>query len=190
MRVIGGTLKGRRLVAPGGRSIRPTADRVREALFSILADRVAGARVLDLFAGTGALAIEALSRGADDAVLVDSSREAVRAIERNLDAMALSDRARVVRSDVWRFLDLGPSTGAFDLIFADPPYTIGAASGGRILSGVVTGGWMAPRATVVTEHDPKTLWDVPQGLVSVSHRDYGGTRISIYAQEEEPSRRP
>jgi 16S rRNA (guanine966-N2)-methyltransferase len=118
MRVIAGELGGRRLEAPRGAGVRPTADRVREALFSILGD-VGGAQVLDLYCGTGALAIEAVSRGAKSAVLVDTKPAAAR---RNVGALEIDDRCTVVRADVVRYL--GSEDGRFDLVFCDPPYSL------------------------------------------------------------------
>jgi len=124
MRVIGGELGGQPLVAPRGWKVRPTSERVREAVFSILGDRVAGAAVLDLYAGTGALAIEALSRGAERAILVDrDTRPALGNVER----LGLSDRARLVRADVGRWLEAGaelPGERPFELIFVDAPYRL------------------------------------------------------------------
>ena len=120
MRVVAGELKGRRLVSPPRKAdVRPTSDRVREALFSILGDRVAGAEVLDLFAGTGALGIEALSRGASRATFVDDNTSLA---QRNIDALALAGRCRLVRSDALRFLER--ERGRFGVIFCDPPYTL------------------------------------------------------------------
>ena len=127
MRVVGGRLGGRTLHAPRGRGTRPTPERVREALFSILGD-VEGTRVLDLFAGSGALAIEALSRGASSATVVDSSRGAIAAIQRNLELLDLD--AEVRRQDALRFLE-GARAGArqYDLVFLDPPYRNATALG-------------------------------------------------------------
>ncbi len=125
MRVVAGSAGGRRLKAPPGRRLRPTSERVREALFASLGSlgAVEGARVLDLFAGTGALGIEALSRGAASATFVDSDSTAVAAIRANLESTGLSDRASVVRSDVMRFLET--MCEPFDLVLADPPYAFG-----------------------------------------------------------------
>jgi 16S rRNA (guanine966-N2)-methyltransferase len=128
MRVVGGTARGRTLVAPAGRRTRPTADRVREAVFNALWSRGAldGARVVDLFAGSGALGIEALSRGAARATFVDTDRAARTAIARNLEACGFTDRAEVVASPVERFLDkLDPEHPSFDLALCDPPYAFG-----------------------------------------------------------------
>jgi len=120
VRVIAGTAGGRRLVAPKGDRTRPTADRVREALFSSLQPRLPGARVLDLFAGSGALAVEALSRGAEHATLVERARPALAAIRTNLDVADVADRAEVVAADLPGALDR--ATGPFDVVFLDPPY--------------------------------------------------------------------
>jgi 16S rRNA (guanine966-N2)-methyltransferase len=122
MRVVAGSARGRRITAPQGRRLRPTSERVREAVFGSLGSLAAvdGARVLDLFAGTGALGIEALSRGAASATFVDEDAAAVAAIKDNLAATGLLENATVVRSDVRRFLQVTPET--FDLVLADPPY--------------------------------------------------------------------
>lgn len=124
MRIIAGELKGQRLVAPRGWKVRPTSDRVREAIFSALGERVAGARVLDLYCGTGALAIEALSRGADSAVLVDRD---TRPALGNVQRLGLEGRAELVGADVGRWLaqvSTAPAVGKFDLVFVDAPYKL------------------------------------------------------------------
>src|SRR5690349_15507257 len=130
MRVVGGRLRGRTLATPKSQAIRPTADRLRESLFNILAhaydDPVTGARVLDLFAGTGALGIEALSRGASEAVLVDDGVEARGLIRENVTALGLGGVTRVFRRDATRLGDAHP-VGAFSLVFLDPPYGKGLA---------------------------------------------------------------
>ena len=123
MRIIAGTAKGTTLKAGRGLDIRPTPDRVREAIFSIIGEKVVGSVFLDLFSGTGALAIEALSRGASRAVLVESSRKSVRIIKANIEAAGFNDTARIIASDVFKFLRLpGAQTGQFDIVSADPPY--------------------------------------------------------------------
>jgi 16S rRNA (guanine966-N2)-methyltransferase len=207
MRVIAGELRGRRFAAPKGMATRPTSDRVREAVFSILRARFAaqapvpregsaGARVLDLFAGSGAMAIEALSRGAASAVLVESSGPVCALIEANLAALGLSERASVICAPVERYLGAGPptasnkpSTGPFDLIFADPPYRIGTVSATRMLADAARQGWMSPGALVVLEHSARDLPEGEAGLELVSTRRYGDTQISIF-EEETPSARP
>jgi 16S rRNA (guanine966-N2)-methyltransferase len=177
VRVIGGELGGRTLVAPRGRDTRPTSDRVREAVFSILGD-VAGARVLDLFAGSGALAIEALSRGAATATLVDNSAAAIAAAQRNLTALGLG--AEVRRQPVLPFLrNAAVQQQHYDLVFADPPYrhatSLAAELGARL------GPLLAPGARVVSESDRRApLRLVLSTLEPLAERTYGDTLISIH----------
>ena len=175
MRVIAGTWGGRRLQAPRGQSTRPTSDRVREALFSVLGGRVAGARVLDLYAGSGALGIEALSRGAGSAVFVDTAPAALRAIRANLEALGAD--ADVRRADALRFLG-GASADArqYDLVFLDPPYRL-AGRLGRELSEALPP-VLAPGAVVVTESDRRTPLDIELPLHD--ERRYGDTLIRIH----------
>lgn len=175
MRVIAGTYGGRRLVAPRGRSTRPTSDRVREALFSILGD-VRGARVLDLFAGSGGLAIEALSRGAGEATLVDSAGAAIDAIYRNLESLEIS--AEVVRQPALTWLQSARKhQRQYDLVFVDPPYRQ-ASTLGRELTTALTP-ILAAGARVVAESDRRS----PLGLEleTLDERRYGDTLIAIYA---------
>jgi 16S rRNA (guanine966-N2)-methyltransferase len=175
MRVIAGTHRGRELVAPKGRATRPTSDRVREALFSILGD-VTGLKVLDLFAGSGALAIEALSRGAAKVTLVDSARPAVAAIRRNLEVLGME--AEVVPQPAARFLQAALRDGReYDLVFLDPPYRH-ASTLGRELTSALTP-ILAADARVVAESDRRS----PLGLelVLLDERRYGDTLIQIYA---------
>ena len=175
MRVIAGRYGGRRLQAPPGEATRPTGDRVREALFSILGAEVEGARVLDLYAGSGALGIEALSRGAAEATFVDSAPVAQRAIEANLDA--LGAQAEVRRQDVRRFLGAASAAARqYDLVFLDPPYGL-AARLGPVLSELLPG-VLAPGAVVIAESDRR----VPLVLDLPLHdeRRYGDTLIRIH----------
>ena len=171
MRVVAGTFKGRRLTAPRGTRTRPTADRVREALFSMLGD-VGGARVLDLYAGSGALGIEALSRGADSAVFVERDAQAVAAIERNLAAVGVE--ANLVRQDVVRFL--ARADGAFDLVFCDPPYDSAAGLAGPLAEHLPA--LCAEDARIVTESDKRNPLVLPFPLLV--ERAYGDTRIAIH----------
>ena len=174
MRVIAGEAKGRRLTGIRSPAIRPTSDRVREALFSALGDAVPEARVLDLYAGSGALGIEALSRGAARAVFVDSDREAVDAIRANLALTRMDDRATVVRSAVGGFLAAGRH-GPFDLVFIDPPYVQGAPVGD--LQALVAGGLLAVGAGVVLETRGPDAPPPVEGLELVSLRRYGDTTL-------------
>ena len=175
MRVIAGEWRGQPLKAPPGAATRPTSDRVREALFSILASRIPDARVLDLFAGSGALGLEALSRGAQSATFVDDAAAAIRAIEANL--AALQGQAEVRRTDALRFLDAARRDGAqYDLIFLDPPYRLAerlAPALSEALPAV-----LAPGAVAVAESDRRA----PLALDLPLHdeRRYGDTLIRIH----------
>jgi 16S rRNA (guanine966-N2)-methyltransferase len=177
MRVIGGEARGRRLVAPPGREVRPTSDRVREALFSILADRLAGAVVLDLYAGSGALAIEALSRGAARAVLVERGRDALAALRRNLERTRLGDRAEVISSDVIRVLDAPPSH-RYDLVILDPPY------GERAIVAPLERlePHLASEAVVVVKHFWRPEIPAVAGLSQVRQRRFGETGLTFLAR--------
>ncbi len=154
MRVIAGSARGRRLVAPTGDQVRPTKDMAREAVFSALDARGAldGATILDLFAGTGALAIEAISRGAAAAVLVEWDRSALEAIRANVQVLGGDGRVDVVARDVSRFLAGGPPPDApFGLVFVDPPYGSPDEDVTELLGALVTPGWLAPEAIVSVE---------------------------------------
>ena len=176
MRVIAGRWGGRRLQAPPGADTRPTADRVREALFSVLGDRVEGARVLDLFAGSGALGIEALSRGAAEATFVDTAVPAIRTVRANLDALGAA--AEVRRADARRFLGAASADARqYDLVFLDPPYRLDAALA-RALPAAVKA-VLAPGATVVAESDRRAPLEL--GLQLEDERRYGDTLIRIHA---------
>ena len=180
MRIVGGDWRGRRLASLGAGDaaahLRPTSDRVREALFNILinahGDPVTGARVLDLFAGTGALALEALSRGAAEAVLVDDGAKAGRLIAENITKCGAEARARVLRRDATR---LGAADGAFDLVFLDPPY--GKGLGARALGAALDGGWLAEDAVIVWEESAPML--PPEGFERIDARVYGDTHVTI-----------
>lgn len=168
MRVVAGEFKGRTLHAPRGDAVRPTSDKVRGAVFSVLGD-VGGLRVLDLFAGTGALGIEALSRGASDAAFVDTDTAAV---ERNLAAIAVE--AAVHRRDALAFL--GSARGAYDLVFADPPYSSAPRLGERLTQ--LLPGVLSENARIVTESDKRAPLEL--GFPLEFERDYGDTRIRIH----------
>ena len=171
MRVVAGAYRGRRIEAPQGRATRPTSDRVREALFSILGP-IEGVRVLDLFAGSGALGIEALSRGADEAVFVDSDARAVAAVRRNLDALGAD--AAVYRRDAFAWL--GGASGAFDLVFADPPYSSASRTGDRLSE--LLPQLLHDNSLTVTESDKRD--PLLLALPLIDERTYGDTRIAIH----------
>src|SRR6201999_2837758 len=165
MRVVGGRLKGRNLASPASRDIRPTADRLRESLFNILVhaydDPIDGARVLDLFAGTGALGIEAISRGAAFTLFVDNGAEARALLRNNVEALALGGVSKVYRRDA---TDLGPAhpIQPFSLAFLDPPYGKGLAE--KSLASLRDGGWLAPGALVVVEEAKAAAFTAPDGF--------------------------
>jgi 16S rRNA (guanine966-N2)-methyltransferase len=176
MRVIAGQWGGRRLRAPAGAGTRPTSDRVREALFSVLGGRVEGARVLDLFAGSGALGLEALSRGAAEATFVDSAPAAIRVVRANLEAFGAD--AEVRRADARRFLG-GASAAArqYDLVFLDPPYRLAGSLGSELTATLPA--VLAPGAAVVAESDRRAPLEL--GLPILDERRYGDTLIRIHA---------
>jgi 16S rRNA (guanine966-N2)-methyltransferase len=182
LRVIAGAAGGLALVAPKGGAARPTTDRVKESLFGALGpDQLVDACVLDLYAGSGALAIEALSRGADRAVLVDRDRSAVAAIRRNLATTRLRDHARVQGSTVAAFLDgKPPAERQFDLVFLDPPYAATSAELGRVLIGLDRSGWLAKGATVVVERPSGAgPAPAPEAWKATWERAYGDTLVTV-----------
>jgi 16S rRNA (guanine966-N2)-methyltransferase len=178
MRVVGGRLRGRALAGPKSAAIRPTADRLRESLFNILihghGDPVTGARVLDLFAGTGALGIEAMSRGASFALLVDDGAEARALIRDNVEVLGLGGVTRIFRRDATK---LGPAhpLEPFTLAFADPPYGRGLA--GLALTSAHTGGWLTPDALVVVEDAKDAMFAAPDGYETLDRRAYDDTEF-------------
>ena len=174
MRVVGGACAGVRLVAPEGPGTRPVADRVKETLFGILGERPMGARVLDLYAGSGALGIEALSRGAARVVFVERHRPAAAAIRENLRRTGMTERAEVVVADVDRYLGGAPAE-TFDLALLDPPYAERAILPRleRLLP------WLAPEAIVVVKHFWRTEIGAPPRLEPVRTRRFGETALSF-----------
>jgi 16S rRNA (guanine(966)-N(2))-methyltransferase RsmD len=175
MRVIAGRHGGRRLKAPAGEATRPTSDRVREALFSVLGDRVEGARVLDLFAGSGALGLEALSRGAASATFVDAAPAAIRVLRDNL--AALGEEAEVVRADALRWLGTASRRSRqYDLVFLDPPYGRAATLGPAL--GAALPAVLADGAVVVAESDRRAPLEL--GIPVTDDRRYGDTRIRLH----------
>ncbi|GJD52442.1 Ribosomal RNA small subunit methyltransferase D [Methylobacterium crusticola] len=184
MRIVGGRLRGRTLAGPRSDAIRPTSDRVREALFNVLAhaydDPVDGARVLDLFAGTGALACEALSRGAAFALLVDDGAEARGVIRANIDALGLAGATRVFRRDAAR-LGAAPPGEPFGVVFCDPPYGRGLAP--RALQAAAEGGWLLPGALAVVEEAVAAPLAPPPGFAELERRTYGDTQAAFWRRE-------
>lgn len=180
MRVIWGDAKGRALKAVPGMGTRPTTDKVKEAIFSMIGPYFDGGQVLDLFGGTGGLAIEALSRGMERAVLTDTDKKAIDTIRQNLQATGFADRAEVYRNDAGRALKaLAKREVKFDLVFLDPPYKLKVIS--SLLEQLIQDGLLAERATVVAEHDAEDRYDEPVGeLVWVRRAEYGDTAITIF----------
>lgn len=177
MRIVGGTWRGRRLTGPSGEAIRPTSDRLRESIFNVLAhawpEALAGARVIDLFAGTGALGLEALSRGAARALFVDSGSEARALIRANVEALGAGGVTRILRRDATR---LGPAQDApCALAFLDPPY--GRDLAPPALAGLREGGWLAPGALCVVEEEAGAAIGDLEGFTRIERRDYGDTQI-------------
>ena len=187
MRVIAGTARGRPLVAPRGMATRPISDRVKETLFAILADRVLDARVLDLYAGSGAVGIEALSRGAAHCVFVEQDRRALAAIRENLERAGVGEGGSVHGQDVLAYL-ASPSSDQFSLAILDPPYAERA-----ILAPLERlAGRLAPGAVVVVKHHWRTPIPIPRGLTAWRERRFGETALTFLAAtngadgEEEP----
>jgi 16S rRNA (guanine966-N2)-methyltransferase len=178
MRVVGGRLRGRPLASPKSQTIRPTADRLREALFNSLAhglaDPVTGARVLDLFAGTGALGIEALSRGAEFALFIDDGAEARALLRENVAALGLGGVSRVFRRDATK---LGPAhpLAPFSLAFLDPPYAQELAA--AALTSAHAGGWFTPDALIVVEEAAKPQFATPAGFDEIDRRRYDDSEL-------------
>ena len=172
MRIVAGRWRGRAIEAPVGRQVRPTADRVREAWMSIVGPLLPDARVLDLCAGSGALGIEAVSRGAVSADLVEIAPPSLRAIQRNVELLGAGDAVRVHRQDALRFIE-GLEAGAYDVAFADPPYDLGMA-------GAIAERWLAvPFASVLgIEHrrDESLPGDGDR-------RIYGQTAITFFRRD-------
>ena len=180
MRVVGGRLRSRPIAGPKDEGLRPTADRLREALFNILAhaygDPVAGARVLDLFAGTGALGIEAISRGAAYALFVDEGVEARALLRQNTETLGLGGVTRIFRRDATR---LGPAhpLEPFSLAFLDPPY--GKSLAEKALTSARDGGWLKPHALVVVEEAADAGFAAPQGFEELERRTYDDTEFTF-----------
>ncbi|MDR5683950.1 MAG: 16S rRNA (guanine(966)-N(2))-methyltransferase RsmD [Armatimonadota bacterium] len=183
MRISAGEAKGRRLRVPRGGAVRPTQDRVREAIFNALGDRVVGARVLDLFAGAGTLGIEALSRGADCVVFVERDPRAVGVLRDNLAASGFADRGEVWRSDALRAIrTLAERREAFDVVLCDPPYGAGWAE--RALDVLSHSGIVGSGGLVVVEAGRGESIRTPRGFRRVRERAYGETLVLFFVRED------
>ena len=180
MRIVGGRLRGRTLAGPKSQSIRPTADRLRESLFNILrhsyGDPITGARVLDLFAGTGALGIEALSHGAAFALLIDDGAEARALLRENVTTLGLGGVTKIFRRDATKLGPVAPLE-PFSLAFLDPPYGQNLAE--RALASAHTGRWLTPDALIVVEEAVKSAFAAPEGFSELERRRYDDTEFVI-----------
>ncbi|RCL00237.1 MAG: 16S rRNA (guanine966-N2)-methyltransferase [Candidatus Tokpelaia sp. JSC188] len=181
MRIVGGKFKGRSLSTPSSPMIRPTSDRIRESLFNILEHRLDGGcgarRILDLFAGTGALGFEALSRGAEAVVFVEKSIEGYDLIQTNIKRLGLTGVARILRLDATQ-LDFIGSMAPFHLVFADPPY--GHGLGEKAFVAALTGKWLHSDAMLILEETRDIEIKLPQSFVMYDERHYGSTIIRLY----------
>jgi 16S rRNA (guanine966-N2)-methyltransferase len=183
MRIAGGIGKGQRLKVPAGSRVRPTSDKVKQALFNILADRVEGASFLDLFAGAGGIGIEALSRGASRVVFVDGSRESVAVIKKNIETARVHDRAEVVPAKTETYLK--KQSGPFDIVFLDPPY---AEELGPLLELIAASGVVQPGGIVIAEHFKKQSSPEAAGaLARYREARYGDTVLVFYRDSRRSS---
>lgn len=189
MRIVAGDFRGRPIRTPPGGATRPTSDRAREAIFNILVHApwspgLQGRRVLDLFAGSGALGLEALSRGAAEALFVDQSEAALAAVRANLEAFGVGGRARLMRQDGAKLGVLGPDRAPFHLAFLDPPY--GKGLGEAALGGLEAGGWLAPGAVVVLEQGVDEAPEPLAGYEEIDERRYGAARVRFLRPSSGP----
>ncbi|GAA1574986.1 16S rRNA (guanine(966)-N(2))-methyltransferase RsmD [Kribbella sancticallisti] len=178
-RIIGGVAGGRRIVVPAGSGTRPTADRVREAMFSSLEAEFGGfdgLSVLDLYSGSGAIGLEALSRGAKRVVLVEADRKAADVIAANIKAVGLPGATLLVRP-AEKVASGDNSAGPFDLVVADPPYLLETVELQGVLTSLVANGWLAADAVVVVERGKREPWEWPEGFTALRDRKYGEARL-------------
>jgi 16S rRNA (guanine966-N2)-methyltransferase len=180
MRIVGGEFRGRTLKSPSSQAIRPTSDKLRESIFNILmhayGDPISEARVLDLFAGTGALGCEAMSRGAKFALFVDEGAEARGLIRENVEKLSLTGTTKVFRRDAAKLGEIG-AMEPFDLVFCDPPYGKGFAE--QSLASALAGKWLAPSALIVVEEALRSEFKTPNGFEELERREYGDSEIII-----------
>ena len=184
MRIVGGKFRGKTLLSPSDDAIRPTSDRARESIFNILSSRLGphldGVRVLDLFAGTGALGLEALSRGAAGVVFVDTGTEARGLIRDHIEAFGVGGVAKLLRRDATA---LGPAgtMGPFNLVFLDPPY--GKGLGEKALASLAAGKWLARDAVIVLEESVDAVLQLPPGFIIQLRREYGAAAVRLLSYE-------
>jgi len=180
MRIVGGQFRGRALKSPSSNAIRPTSDKLRESIFNILAhaydDPITDARVLDLFAGTGALGLEAMSHGAKFALFIDEDAEARGLIRANIEMLSLTGMTKIFRRDASKMGELG-ALAPFDLVFCDPPYGKGYAE--KSLTSARQGKWLSPSAFLVIEEAVKSAFKTPEGFEELERREYGDSEIVI-----------
>jgi 16S rRNA (guanine966-N2)-methyltransferase len=185
MRIAGGEWRGRNLKSPKGDLVRPTQDRVREALFSMLQNDIPGAKFLDVFAGSGAVGLEALSRGASHATFVEQSSSSLACIKSNIEMVKCENRTEVIRSDAYSWLKTDAAGRSFDIAFADPPYALGHEQGyAEILNALAVHNVVRPGGLFIAEmkrvQDPDTseYWDLCRDRI------YGQTRVAVYKRKE------
>lgn len=184
VRVISGSARGLKLNTPGDDRVRPTTDRVKESMFNIIQDWVYDSQVLDLFAGSGALGIEALSRGASQAVFCDNSLDSIKIIKSNIEKARVADRSQIVSGDFKRCLrDMGAKNQSFDMIFVDPPYYKGLFE--EVLDTIRACKILKKDGIVIVEHDAKRPIGQVEGLEVYKEKKYGITMLTFYCLEDD-----
>lgn len=184
VRVISGSARGLKLNTPGDERVRPTTDRVKESMFNIVQDWVYDSQVLDLFAGSGALGIEALSRGASQAVFCDNSLDSIKIIKSNIEKARVADRSQIVSGDFKRCLrDMGAKNQSFDMIFVDPPYYKGLFE--EVLDTIRACKILKKDGIVIVEHDAKRPIGQVEGLEVYKEKKYGITMLTFYCLEDD-----
>jgi 16S rRNA (guanine966-N2)-methyltransferase len=182
VRIIAGEFRSRRILAPKGIDTRPTLEQRRESLFNILQGEITGARVLDLFAGSGALGLEALSRGAAFAVFCDTNRDAAQVVQANIQSLALEARTALLHMDWAAAASQLAAEPPFDLIFLDPPYGMDYAP---LVQRVLQLGLLAPEGLMMVERDRKTSYPIPPGYQLLRTKEYRDVRIDFIAHTRE-----
>ncbi len=181
MRIVGGSRKGKKLISPNSSIIRPTSERIRESVFDMLVHRdyggqsITGSKVMDLFAGTGALGLEALSRGADQLISVELEHTAAHCIKKNIELLNFTDRAKVIRADACNLRVAKNKESACSFVFVDPPYGKNLAC--SAINQIFQGGWLTSKAVAVVETGAKDEFSQPKGFTTIDRRVYCGTQI-------------